>query len=138
MSNEGDLDVFCKIVNIFRSSDGISALNTEVCRYAALQNLQGVVVPRVCGYYDVWGLLKLLALEDVGTAIPEDASIDTEMRMQMKSALAHIHSAGYVLGDIARRDFCKRGNRIFLVDLETLTMGSTVEMEDELAAVDVS
>jgi hypothetical protein len=136
-SDGGNLDVFCKIVDLFRSSDAISALDTEVCRYAALQNLQGVVVPRVYGYYNVWGLLKLLALEDVGTAIPEDASIDTEMRMQMKSALTRIHSAGYVHGDIARRNFCKRANRIFIIDLETLIVGSTVEMEDELAAVDV-
>jgi tRNA A-37 threonylcarbamoyl transferase component Bud32 len=101
-----------------------------------LQNLQGVVIPQVHGYYNIWGLLKLLALEVVGTAIPEDAPLDAEMRMQMKSALSRIHSAGYVHGDIARRNFCKRGKRIFLVDLETLAGGSTVEMEDELAAVD--
>jgi len=90
----------------------------------------------VCGYYNVWGLLKVLTLEDVGTAIPEDAPIDTQMRIQMKSALTHIQSAGYVHGDIARRNFCKRTNTIFLVDLETLAVGSTVEMEAELAAVD--
>jgi hypothetical protein len=136
-SDEGDLNVFCKIVDLFHSSDIINALDTEVCRYAALQNLQGVVVPRVYGYYDVWGLLKLLALEDVGTAIPEDAPISTKMRRQMKSALARIHSAGYVHGDIARRNFCKRANKIFIVDLETLAVGSASEMEDELAAVDV-
>ncbi|KIM86278.1 hypothetical protein PILCRDRAFT_4784 [Piloderma croceum F 1598] len=82
-------------------------------------NLQGIVIPRVHGYYNVSGLLKLLALEVIGTAIPE------EMGMQMKSALNRIHSAGY---DIARRNFCKRGKRIFLADLETLAVG--------LAAVD--
>ena len=35
---------------------------------AILQHLQGQVIPRVCGYYNVWGLSRLLALEDVGTA----------------------------------------------------------------------
>jgi tRNA A-37 threonylcarbamoyl transferase component Bud32 len=126
----------CKIVDLFHSHDAVCALDTEVCNYAALKNLQGVVIPRVHGYYDVWGLLKLLALQVVGTAIPEDAPIDAEMRIQMKSALSRIHSAGYVHGDIARRNFCQKGKRMFLVDLETLAVGSTIKMEDELAAVD--
>jgi hypothetical protein len=131
-----NLKVFCKIVDLFRNYNAISALDTEVRNYAALQNLQGVVIPQVHGYYNVWGLLKLLALEVIGNAIPEDVPINAELRKQMKSALSRIHSAGYVHGDIARRNFCKRGKRIFLVDLETLAVGSTVEMEDELAAVD--
>ena len=80
--------------------------------------------------------MRLLALEDVGTAIPEDAQIDTQTRIQMKSALTRIHSAGYVHGDIARRNFCKKVNVVFLVDLETLAPGSTAEMEAELADVD--
>lgn len=134
--SDSNLKVFCKIVDLFRSYDTICALDTEVRNYAALKNLQGVVIPRVHGYYDVWGLLKLLALEVVGTAIPEDAPIDAEMRIRMKSALSHIHSAGYVHGDIARRNFCQEGKRMFLVDLEALAVGSTVQMEDELAAVD--
>jgi tRNA A-37 threonylcarbamoyl transferase component Bud32 len=55
----------------------------------------------------------------------------------MKSALARVHSAGYVHGDIARRNFCKKANVLFLVGLETLAAGSPVElMEAELAAID--
>ena len=80
--------------------------------------------------------MRLLALEDVGTAIPEDGPIDTLTSKKMKFALARIHSAGYVHGDIARRNFCKKANVIFLVDLETLAAGSLVEMEAELADVD--
>ena len=52
----------------------------------------------------------------------------------MKSALARIHSVGYVHGDIARRNFCKKAN-VVLVDLETLAVGSPVEMEAELADI---
>ncbi|KAF8798783.1 hypothetical protein BYT27DRAFT_7202478 [Phlegmacium glaucopus] len=129
----GNLNVFCKIVDLFRRRDSIDALNVEVRNYATLQDLQGIVIPRVRGYYDVWGLLRLLALEDVGTAIPEDGEIDTRTRALMKSALARIHSAGYVHGDIARRNFCKKADVVFLVDLETLVVGSPVEMDDELA-----
>jgi tRNA A-37 threonylcarbamoyl transferase component Bud32 len=123
-------------VDLCKSEDAIDALDAEVRNYTALQNLQGIVIPRVCGYYDIWGLLRLLALEDVGTPIPEDTPIDTQTRMKMKSALARIHSAGYVHGDIARRNFCKMADVVFLVDLETLAEGSTSEMEAELADVD--
>ncbi len=132
----GDLDVFCKIVDLCQRGDTLDALDMEVRNYATLQDLQGIVIPRVHGYYDVWGILRLLALEDVGTAIPEDKAIKTRTRRLMKSALARIHSAGYVHGDIARRNFCKRGNVIFLVDLETLTEESPVEMAAELAQID--
>jgi hypothetical protein len=132
----GNLNVFCKIVDLFQRGDSIDPLDTEVRNYATLQNLQGVVIPRVRGYYDVWGLLRLLALEDVGTPIPEDGPIDTRTREKMKSALARIHSAGYVHGDIARRNFCKKAGVVFLVDLETLAVGSPVEMEAELADIE--
>jgi len=97
---------------------------------------RSIVIPRVRGYYNVWGLLRLLALEDVGTAIPEHKPISTRTRTLMKSALARIHLAGYVHSDIARCNFCKKGNVVFLVDLETLAMGSPVEMEAELAQID--
>ncbi|KAM6492114.1 hypothetical protein JOM56_011838 [Amanita muscaria] len=131
-----NLNVFCKIIDLFQRRDSINALDMEVSNYATLQDLQGIVIPRVHGYYDIWGLLRLLALEDVGTAIPEDGSISTRTRTLMKSALARIHSAGYVHGDIARRNFCKKADVVFLVDLETLAVGSPVEMEAELAQID--
>jgi hypothetical protein len=51
--------------------------------------------------------------------------------MQMKSALAFIQWDTFT---VTLRD----GNGIFIIDLETLKVGSTVEMEDELAVVDVS
>jgi hypothetical protein len=41
-------EFFCKILDLFHSYDTIMVLNMEVRNYAALQNLQGVVIPRVC------------------------------------------------------------------------------------------
>jgi len=131
----GDLNVFCKVVDLFQTRDSIDALNLEARNYATLQNLQGIVIPRVYGYYDVCGLLRCLALEEVGTVILEDGAIDTQTRALMRSALARIHSAGYVHGDIARRNFCKKGGVVFLVDLETLTVGNPEQMNDELAQI---
>lgn len=132
----GNLDVFCKIVDLCQRRNSIDMLDLEVRNYATLRDLQGKVIPRVHGYYDIWGLLKLLALEDVGTPISADGPIDTQTRTKMKAALACIHSAGYVHGDIARRNFCKKADVVFLVDLETLAVGSSVEMEAELAEID--
>ena len=111
-------------------------LDTEVRNYAICQDLQSIVIPRVYGYYDVWGLLRLLALEDVRSAIPEDGDIDTLTRALMNSALARIHSKGYVYDDIARRNFCKKADVIFVVDLESLKRGSPVEMGEELYEID--
>jgi hypothetical protein len=44
------------IIGLLGSSHTINMLDTEVCNYTALQNLQGVDIPPVPGYYDVWGL----------------------------------------------------------------------------------
>ena len=62
--------------------------------------------------------MHVLALEPVGEAVPEDGEITTALRDKMKSALAQVHAAGDNHGDIARRNFCERGDKIFIVDLE--------------------
>ena len=129
-------DVFCKVVDLFRAQDSIDSLDMEVRNYATLKDLQGIAIPRVCGYYEIWGLLRVLVLEDVGTAIPEGQQIGVRMRTKMKAALSRIHLAGYVHGDIARRNFCTKGNAVFLVDLETLGLGTRVEKRNEVAAID--
>ena len=136
MLRGGKAKVVCKIADLSLGGDPIDALDREMRNYAKLENLQGVAIPRVRGYYDVWGLLKLLALEDVGTAIPEDGPIDIRTRKKMKSTLARIHSAGYIHGDIARHKFCKRGDLMSLVGLDMLAQGSPVKMESELGLVD--
>ena len=129
-------DVFCKVVDLFRAQDSIDSLDMEVRNYATSKDLQGIAIPRVCGYYDIWGLLRVLVLEDVGTAIFEGQQIGVRMRTKMKAALSRIHMTGYIHGDIARRNFCRKGNAIFLVDLETLALGTLVERTNELAAID--
>ena len=128
--------VFCKAVDLFQRRDSIDALGREVRNYAILKDLQGMVVPQVRGYYEIWGLLRLLVLEDVGTSIPEDRPIGVRTKTKMRTALSRIHSAGYIHGDIARRNFCTRGNMVFLVDLETLALGTLAERVAELAALD--
>ncbi|KAF8309787.1 hypothetical protein F5887DRAFT_601096 [Amanita rubescens] len=111
--------VVCKIVDITRYSEVANSLEDEACAYAALEYLQGDVIPIVRGFYEVWGMLRFLALEPVGDAIPEDEPIDHTLRMKMRTALQRIHDAGFIHGDIARRNFCRtENNKVFLVDLE--------------------
>ena len=96
------------------------------------------LIPTLYGFYEVWGILRLLALEPVGNAIPEDEQINRTLRMKMKVALQCVHNAGYVHGDIARRNFCRRANGVvFLVDLERCQRAENQsELDDEMNEVD--
>ena len=131
-----DLPVFCKVIDLAQRGDSLGMLDTEMQNYATLQHLQGQVIPRVRGYYNVLGLLRHLALEDVGTAIPASSPISATTRRKMRSALVGIHAEGYVHGDLERRNFCKTGMTVFLVDLESLRRGTPDEMAAELAQLD--
>ena len=84
------------------------------------------------------GILKLLALEPVGDAISEGMEISQSLRKKMKAALQRIYNAGFVHGDIARRNFCRtaRGN-VFSVDLERCRLsGNPSELVAEMDEVD--
>jgi len=134
----GPLEVICKIIDVIRYPDAAHLLDDESRAYAALRNLQGKVIPTLYGFYEVWGILKLLALEPVGYAIPEDEQIDQTLRRKMKLALQCIHDAGFVHGDVARRNFCRtESGRVFLVDLERCQpVTKPSQWSDEMDEVD--
>ena len=85
----------------------------------------------------MWGILHFLALEPVGDAIPGDAEIDETLLGKMKKTLQCIHDAGFVHGDIARRNFCKtESDKVFLVDLERChIVDDPSKREDEIGEV---
>ena len=114
-----DLEVVCKIVDVLRYPDAANPLNDEARAYAALQDLQGEVIPTLHGFYKIWRILRFLALEHVGNTISEQEQIDQTLRTKMTAALQRIHNAGFIHGDIACRNFCRtdRGD-VFLVHLE--------------------
>jgi hypothetical protein len=133
-----DLQVICKVVDVLRYPDAANLLDGEASTYAALQNLQGNVIPTLYGFYEVWGILRLLALEPVGNAIAEDEKITQTLRKKMKAVLQRIHDAGFVHGDVARRNFCRtKSDRVFLVDLERCQPASNPSQQsDEMNEVD--
>ncbi|KAF8800896.1 hypothetical protein BYT27DRAFT_7245473 [Phlegmacium glaucopus] len=138
LQSSGHLPVVCKVVDVLRYPDTEALLKDEMLAYAALQGLQGRVIPVLYGFYEVWGILHVLALQPVGDAIPEDESIDVILRKKMKASLKHIHNAGYIHGDIARRNFCTTlCGDVFLVDLERCRPAANQsDLDDEMNEVD--
>jgi hypothetical protein len=128
----------CKVVDAMHYPSAVELLDAEVHAYTALITLQGNVIPKLYGSYTVWGILQLIALQPVGQAIPEDEAINQQLHRKMKKALHCIHGAGYVHGDVARRNFCRteRGC-IFLVDLERCRRTTNqAEFRNEMNIVD--
>jgi tRNA A-37 threonylcarbamoyl transferase component Bud32 len=67
-------------------------------------------------------------LQDVGNAIPDDTPINETIRTGMRLALSRIHQAGFIHGDVERRNFCIDGSgHVYLVDLEWAAVGSEVQ-----------
>ena len=109
------MDIF-KVVDTIRHDDEV--LEPEIKTYAALHHLQGHFIPRVYGFYNIWGILDILALEPVGEAVSEDERITPALRNLMKSILGQIHSAGYTHGKVTRCNFCIKHNGVFMADFE--------------------
>lgn len=135
--SKNPLHVVCKTVDVLRYPDMGELLENEASAYAALVHLQGQAIPTVYGFYDIWGILRLLALEPVGNPISEDEKINQTLRMKMKAALRRIHDAGFIHGDITRQNFCIMDGKVFLVDLETCQpFQERSELEIEMEQVD--
>ncbi|KAF8890023.1 hypothetical protein CPB84DRAFT_1785215 [Gymnopilus junonius] len=114
-----ELHVICKVVDVLQHGYAAEILEQEACAYASLLSLQGQVIPQVYGFYSVWGILRMLAMETVGDALPEDEPIGHTLRTKMKVALKSIHDTGFIHGDTARRNFCSTADgNVFLVNLD--------------------
>jgi len=136
--SEDDFHVIYKAVDVLRDIDAAGWIEDEAHAYAALRDLQGRVIPTLYGFHDLWGILHVLVLQPVGETIQEDDEIDEMLRVKMREALRCIHEAGFVHGDVARRNFCRTDSGdVFLVDLERCRAAENLcQMEDEMREVD--
>lgn len=132
------LSVVCKVIDVTRYPEAGVSLYNEARAYAALEGLQGQEIPKFYGFYEMWGILKLLALEPVGYAIPEDEDINQELREKMRTTLRRIHNVGYIHGDISRGNFCRtEEGEVVLVDLEMCRHAQNqAELDAEMRQVD--
>lgn len=137
-SSTDSLDVVFKVIDVCRYPDAPEVLQDEADIYAALYNLQGQVILKVYGLYEVWGILQILALQPVGIALSDQDKISYETLRKMKSALHSLHDAGFLHGDIFRSNFCQSKNGdVFLVDLiHCRRSADRAEMADEMGQVD--
>jgi hypothetical protein len=68
--------------------------------------------PRLSNFsvLEIWGMLHMLALQDVGKNVddmyPKSTLISPNIKADMTAALNQIRSAGFLHGDIARCNFC--------------------------------
>jgi len=76
-----------KVINISHNPHYCAVLEDKVQAYTALQHLQGEVIPKVYGYYEVWKMLHLLTLEPIGDAIQNNIVISNTLHKKMKRAL---------------------------------------------------
>lgn len=121
---------------MFQNHAAVAALKTESHIYLVLHNLQGCFIPKVHGYFNVWGILRFLALEHVRELIG-DGPISSLQCCMMKASFSQIHQAGYIHGDIACRNFCVKGQKVFVVDLESCIETWDQDLMDaEMVAID--
>lgn len=133
------LPVVCKVVDIIHHDfDDFNLFESELNAYAALHDLHGKTIPRLYGYYNIWGILDMLVLESVGDALTEHQKITPALKARMKSALGHIHTAGYLHGNITRQNFCIRQSKVFMVDLYmSHPSNSEAEKRAEMQQIDI-
>ena len=129
------LDVVFKVIDTCQYPDASDVLQAEANAYAALYNLQGKVIPRVYGLYEVWGILRVLALQPVGDALSDEDEINSTLLKKMRLTLQRIHDMGFIHGNISRSSFCRKKRQVFLVDLKFCRHATQAERAQEMLEV---
>jgi len=77
-----DFSIMCKAVNMFQNPAMVAALDAKSSVYLALWLLQGCCILKVYGYFNIWGILHLLALENIGQTI-SDGPISSSLHQKI-------------------------------------------------------
>ena len=117
---EGTIDgvpVTMKIVDKMKDPLGGDKLRAEYEEYEKLANLQGVALPRILGFGNLWNIFLFLIMEPSGK--PLSCPINEELKRKAESCLQKLHQQRYVHGDLALRHFLMREDgTVVLVDLD--------------------
>ena len=84
--------------NIFEYVDPNALFTHEVEIYKHLEHLQGDVIPKFLGCGSLYGLLKVIILQDVGRSITKEEFM--ERKDEWSALLDKIHDSGVKHGDV--------------------------------------
>ena len=107
-----------KMVDTFNTPDALTSCLKEVDLYKKLQGLQGLIIPKFYGFFNLHGFL-VLALEDCGTPITKAEF--AQHKDTIDKAVRLIKDNGVVHGDLECRDgihpnILRQGNEIRIID----------------------
>ncbi|KAJ6260099.1 hypothetical protein Dda_4320 [Drechslerella dactyloides] len=104
--------------------------NAEIAAYKKLERSQGVYVPKLYAAGTVWGMLKVLVLEDCGKEATRQ-TIPQDFGRKARRALSALHFENMLHGDLALRNFALSGSDVRLIDLGCCRKGSKYDLEEE-------
>ena len=103
----------------------VDELAREEEAYTLLDDLQGSVVPRFLGRGQVLGgAVHMFATEYAGEPLPDEISLS--MANKMRAALSTLHDRGMAHGDVALRNFLRRGDEVVILDFGLCTFQEEV------------
>ncbi|KAI9092135.1 hypothetical protein DFS34DRAFT_633833 [Phlyctochytrium arcticum] len=98
-----------KIVDETKHVEHIESLNKEVDVYQHLASQQGQTIPKLLGFIRLWGMLRMLVLEDYGQsvedAIKSPSAAVEDLKHECLQALDALHSQGFAHGDARIANF---------------------------------
>jgi serine/threonine protein kinase len=87
-----------KICDISKYPEYKDEIANEVKVYKALQELQGIYIPKLIFYGDKWGMYRILAMTDAGK--PIHFPIDQGKKIKIIKALKSLHIKGVLHNDL--------------------------------------
>lgn len=124
------IPVILKMVDKRKDPVGGEMLTEEYKQYRKLSDLQGVAVPQLRGFGNLWDIFLFLIMEPTGKPLP--CPLGDEVKKKAQSCVQQLHDHNYVHGDLALRNFLMREDgTVVLVDLEKARMATKVEVEGE-------
>ncbi|KAK6513421.1 hypothetical protein TWF281_005047 [Arthrobotrys megalospora] len=96
--------------------ENLEMARKEISAYKKLQNLQGTDIPLLYAAGEVWGMLKVLVLEDCGESAA-NATLPSNFCGEAERILKKIHQAGVLHGDVRLENIVLSGSGIRFIDL---------------------
>ncbi|KAK6500303.1 hypothetical protein TWF481_010647 [Arthrobotrys musiformis] len=88
----------------------------EIAMYEKLHNLQGKDIPILYAAGTVWGMFKVLVLEDCGE-VAIDATLTIDFWSRAEQALKNIHQEGVLHGDVRLQNITISRSGVKFIDL---------------------